>query len=85
ELPFGFVNGAFSLDGQFIAFDNCGDRFHKPRGIYVANLADQTSRLIHPLTTKFCVRVEWSPDGKRCHSPIRTITDSISSTLKPKK
>jgi len=69
ELPFSFVNGAFSFDGQFIAFDNCGDRFGNPRGIYVANFADQTSRLIHPLTTRICVTVEWSPDGKRLSFP----------------
>ena len=69
ELPFGFVNGAFSFDGQSIAYDNCGDRFHKPRGIYIGNLADRTSRLIHPLTTRICVTVEWSPDGKRLSFP----------------
>jgi Tol biopolymer transport system component len=69
ELPYSFVNGAFSFDGQFIAFDNCGDRFGKPRGIYVANLADRTSRLIHHLTTRICVTVEWSPDGKRLSFP----------------
>jgi Tol biopolymer transport system component len=69
ELPFSFVNGAFSFDGEFIAFDNCGDRFDNPRGIYLANLADRTSRLIHPLTTRICVTVEWSPDGKRLSFP----------------
>src|SRR5262245_35032691 len=47
ELPFSFVNGAFSFDGQFIAFDNCGDRFHNQRGIYVSNLAYITSSSIH--------------------------------------
>jgi Tol biopolymer transport system component len=65
EMPYGFTNGEFSFDGQFMAFDNCGDRYNKPRGIYVVNIANQTSRRIHPLTSKFCTSVRWAPDSQR--------------------
>jgi Tol biopolymer transport system component len=65
EMSFSFVNGEFSFDGQFIGFDNCGDRHGQPRGIYVAELDDQTSRKLLPLTSEICVAVRWAPDGQR--------------------
>jgi Tol biopolymer transport system component len=65
ELPYSFVDGDFSFDGSAIAYDNCGDRYRNPHGIYVAKLGQQESRKILPIAGKICVSVRWSPDGQQ--------------------
>ncbi|MEP7270632.1 MAG: hypothetical protein ABI882_03975 [Acidobacteriota bacterium] len=65
EMPYGFVDGEFSPNGTSIAFENCGDRYHKPFGIYVVNPVDRTSRMVAPMTSKTCVDVRWAPEGER--------------------
>ena len=71
ELPHSFTNGEFSFDGEFIAFDNCGDRFGNPYGIYVVKLAEQKRRQVLFLPGKICTSVRWAPTENKCHLAVR--------------
>lgn len=65
DLSFLPVGGEISPDGTWIAFDNCA----KDRGIDIARLDGSDVVRVVSIAGYVCVKVRWSPDGRRLSYP----------------